>query len=299
MRAYVNTPDGPVIEEVEEPVPAPDEALVAVQAFSINRGELALLTQRTNGWRPGQDVAGALARPAADGSGPAEGARVVGYVEGAGWAERVAVRTSQLAELPAAVTITDAAALPVAGTTGLRTGRYGGDLLGRRVLITGASGAVGRFQIQLTAARGATVVAVARHHADDLTGLGAAQVVPGVEDAEGEFPLILEQLGGHVLQAAIGKVARDGTIVFIGATLGDPTPISLYDFFGHENARLQSYFSYAYGPMGPDLRILVDLLADGRLRAPVAYVADWTDLKAALEALRERRVAGKIVLTVG
>src|SRR6266550_7702419 len=77
------------------PTPAADEALVAVRAFSINHGELALLKTRTNQWRPGQDVAGVVVEPAADGSGPPPGSRVVALVEEAGWAELAPVPTAR------------------------------------------------------------------------------------------------------------------------------------------------------------------------------------------------------------
>ncbi|RVD05465.1 oxidoreductase, partial [Mesorhizobium sp. M7A.F.Ca.ET.027.02.1.1] len=64
------------ISELAEPQPASNEALVSVHATSLNRGELRLLSIRPNGWIPGQDIAGIVERAAADGSGPAVGARV-------------------------------------------------------------------------------------------------------------------------------------------------------------------------------------------------------------------------------
>jgi NADPH2:quinone reductase len=76
MLGLVNTPDGTVpvgIQELPEPIPAPDEALVAVRTFSLNRGERALLRIRPAGWRPGQDIAGTVLEAAADGSGLNDG----------------------------------------------------------------------------------------------------------------------------------------------------------------------------------------------------------------------------------
>ncbi|MFD0633619.1 alcohol dehydrogenase catalytic domain-containing protein [Catenulispora yoronensis] len=117
MKSVVNTPQGPVVREIAEPVAAgPHEALVAVRAFSINRGELALLKMRTDHWRPGQDIAGVVVEAAADGSGPAPGTRVAALVEGAGWSEQVAVPTDRLAVLPDTVTVEQAAALPLAAS---------------------------------------------------------------------------------------------------------------------------------------------------------------------------------------
>ncbi|HEX3414492.1 MAG TPA: hypothetical protein VHT00_22535, partial [Stellaceae bacterium] len=70
MLAVVNTPNGvaPVeLREVPAPQPAPNEALVEVRAFSLNRGELRLFQVRPEGWRPGQDVSGVVVQSAADG----------------------------------------------------------------------------------------------------------------------------------------------------------------------------------------------------------------------------------------
>src|SRR5690348_6707220 len=185
MKAIVNTPAGAGIADVGDPRPAAGEALVAVRAFSVNRGELALLAARTGDWRPGQDVAGVVVEAAADGSGPAPGTRVAAQVEQAGWAELVAVPTDRLAALPDAVSVEQGAALPLAGLTALRVLRLGGDLLGRRVLITGANGGLGRFQTELAALAGARVTAVADpRHEPDLTALGAAAVVAATADAD-------------------------------------------------------------------------------------------------------------------
>ncbi|MFX9877847.1 alcohol dehydrogenase, partial [Acinetobacter baumannii] len=82
---------------------------------------------------------------AADGSGPPAGARVVALVESGGWAERVAVRSHSLAVLPEGVSFEQAACLPVAGVAALRAVRLLGALLGRRVLVSGASGGFGHL----------------------------------------------------------------------------------------------------------------------------------------------------------
>jgi NADPH:quinone reductase len=303
MRAIVNTPNRPAptaIHNVQEPTPRADEALVAVRAFSVNRGELILLATRPEGWRPGQDVAGVVVEAAADGSGPTPGSRVAGLVDNAGWGDLAAVPTSRLAILPETVALPDAATLPLAGLTALRTLRLGGDLLGRRVLVTGASGAVGRFQTQLAAARGARVTAVARViHEQELRKLGAERVVAEPAAAEGSFWLITESLGGEALNAAIGKVAPGGTVVVFGNTSGQPTTVGPLDFIGHEGARLVTFMSYASEqPFGPDLRLLVDLAAGGRLHPTLGYTADWSELNDAIAALRQRRFSGKAVLTI-
>jgi NADPH:quinone reductase-like Zn-dependent oxidoreductase len=297
MRTVITTPDGPVLRDVAEPTRADHEALVAVRAFSVNRGELALLAARPNGWRPGQDVAGVIVEPSRDGSGPAAGVRITAQVEQGGWAERIAVPTDRLAALPDAVTVEQGAALPLAGLTALRTLRLGGALIGRRVLVTGANGGVGRYQVQLAALAGAHVTAVGT--ASDLTALGAAEVVKAVADAAPDQHLITESVGGESLTAALDRIAPGGTIVVFGASSGQKAALNVYDFLGHEGARLVSYLSYAHPePPGPDLAVLVDLVASGRLRTTLGRVADWTALPEVLADLEHRAFAGKAVLTI-
>lgn len=303
MKTVVNTPQGTELRTVDEPGPrAADEALVAVRAFSVNRGELALLAARTEDWRPGQDIAGVVTEAAADGSGPAPGTRVVAQVEQGGWAELVPVPTDRLAALPGEVGMEQAASLPLAGLTALRTLRLlPGGLLGRRVLITGAGGGVGRFQTELAALGGARVTAVADvRHEKALAALGAAAVVPSVEDAEPGQELIAESVGGDSLAWALKRIAPGGTIAVIGTSSGEKTPLDVYDFIGHEGARLVSYLSYAHPePPARDLALLVGLVAADRLHPALARTADWTGLPAVLADFRERRFSGKAVLTLG
>lgn len=305
MRAVFNAPEDParivIRGDTPEPAAAPDEAIVEVHAFSLNRGELALLRSRPVGWRPGQDIAGIVIRAAANGTGPAIGSRVVALVEQAGWAERVAVPTDRLAEIPDGVDLAAAATLGIAGRTALNTVRLGGALLGRRVLVLGAAGGLGRFQVQLAALGGAEVVAVSRRGsaAEQLAALGAYTVVSDADDAPGLFDLVLDGIGGRAVEAAIRKVAPSGTVVLVGASDPEPGRVALTSFFGHENATLRTYFSaFAPSPIGADLAYLVGRLRDGRLRADLGFSAPWEELPRAIEALAEGRVAGKAVLTL-
>ncbi|UCI08985.1 zinc-binding dehydrogenase [Mesorhizobium sp. B1-1-8] len=289
------------LTEIDEPHCCSNEALVAVHATSLNRGELRLLGIRRDGWVPGQDVVGVIERAAADGSGPVAGTRVAALVDQAGWAERVAVPTDRLAVLPEGVSFASAATLPVAGTTALRTLRHGGDLTGQQVLITGASGAVGRFQIQIARQQGGIVTAVAAtRHDEDLRGLGAAKIVGSIELAEGPFSLITESVGGESLARAIERVAPGGTIVMFGSSSGELTPVGFRQFVpGHEGARLQTFAYYTSGSaIGADIAWLLGLVAAGRLETRVALTVPWTDIAKALDALRQRSFSGKAVLTI-
>ena len=292
------------LRDVAEPEPAPDEALVEVHAFSLNRGELSLLAGRPEGWRPGQDIAGVVVQAAADGSGPGKGTRVVALVDGAGWAQRVAAPTVRMAALPENVSFASAATLPVAGLTAMRTLRLGGFLLGQRVLITGAAGGVGRFAVQLAALAGAEVTGVVGRpeRAAGLSERGATAVVANIHEAEGLFDLILESVGGSSLAGAISKVAPGGTIVVFGCSSREDTPISFPNFSGHAGARLLAFFIYNSGTpasMGVDLAKLVSLVAGEKLNPEIGLEDSWHNLYRATTALRDRKVNGKAVFHTG
>lgn len=306
MLAFVATqrPDTPAeIREVAEPSASPHEAIVEVHAFSLNRGELRLLATRPEGWRPGQDVAGVVIRQAADGSGPPEGSRVVALVDQGGWSQRVAAPTARMATLQDDVSFAAAATLPIAGLTALRTLRYGGFLVGRRVLITGAAGGVGRFAVELAARAGARVTGVVGgpQRAEGLQELGAAEVVTRLENLNGLFDLILETVGGNMLATAIHHVAPNGTVVVFGNSSGESTSISFGDFAGRAGVRLQSYVSYLSGTpesYGEDLALLVSLIADGKLHPQIGSDKSWRELLQVMADLRERHIPGKAVFHV-
>ena len=208
IRALVADPTAAVtmrMADVPEPQPRADQLVVEVRHVSLNYGDLmdAVSGRIPPGGVLGSDLAGVVVEAAADGSGPAVGARIVALAEGA-YAERVAVATSSVAELPDAVELAVAAALPVAGLAGLRTLRAAGSLLGRRVLVTGASGGVGRFAVQRAAAGGAHVIASVGSTArgDGLSELGADEVVVGLSGIERPVDVVLDNVGGPQLVAA-------------------------------------------------------------------------------------------------
>jgi len=306
MPAFIPAADAPartVLGEVSEPEPAPGEALVAVEAFSINRGETFLLQRPREGWRPGQDVAGRVERAAADGSGPPAGTRVVAHPPAGGWAPRVAVPTGAIATLPDDVAATSASTLGVAGLTALRLLREVGSLASRRVLLTGASGGVGHFVVELAAGQGALVTAVSSsaERGERLLALGAADVVTDVEAAEGPFDVALESVSGPSLAAALLRTRPGGKVIWFGqaglepATLDFSSAVSTAPY-----ASIQPWTYWRTGASdADDLATLVRLIASGHLHPEIGLVADWRETPEALIALRDRRVRGNAVLTVG
>lgn len=284
-----------------QPVPTAGETLIKVEAFSPNRGETFLLEEPKPGLLPGKDVAGLVVQAAADGSGPSAGTRVVGHPPMGGWAEYVAVPTHSLAVLPDEISAVQAAALPLAGITALRLLRTAGALAGRRVLVTGASGGVGHYFTEMAAAAGAEVIAATAtvERGARLRELGAAAIVHDVADAGGPFDVVLESTGGSTLATALARLVPGGTLVWFGQASRTPATINFFDLLaGPENAVIR-HFHYAGAPYGPDLATLVRLMAGGRLHPEIGRTADWSQTADVLVDLRERRIRGNAVLTIG
>ncbi len=297
-----SAPDGLIRRELPEPQPGEHDVVVEVSAYAVNRGELSLLTQRPDGFTPGQDVAGVVKAAAADGSGPPVGTRVVGIADRGSWSERVTVPSHRIAALPDTVSLAEAASLPVAGLTALRVLRTGGPLLGRRVLVTGASGGVGSFAVQLARVAGAHVTAHVSgpSRVEQVRALGAGTVITTIGQDSGPFDLVVDGVGGSVLTEALRRLARGGVLTAYGLASGQRSDIAFTDFRGAvPGARLQGFFVYATGEetFGEDLATLAGLVADGRLSPQLGAVRDWSETIEAVAALRARRVTGKVVLT--
>jgi NADPH:quinone reductase len=305
MPAFVPAPDARgrvALEEVPEPTPAPDETLVVVEAYSVNRGELFLLDAPREGWRPGQDVAGHVERTAADGSGPAQGTRVVAHVPAGGWAPLVAAPTNVLAVLPDAVAAPAASTLGVAGLTALRLLREAGTVAGKRVLVTGASGGLGHFVVEMAAGQGALVTAVSSspERGERLLALGAVHTVADVESTEGPFDVVFESVGGPSLEAAVTRVAPHGTLIWLGQASRQPASLDFFEVVSA--APYATIVPFSYWRTGAsdaaDLATLVRLVAGGHLHPEIGLQADWRETPDVLVALGERRVRGNAVLTI-
>lgn len=305
LTAAPGTPGNVALREVEDPTPHHNESLVRVKAISLNRGETRRLADMQDGERVGWDLAGVVERAAADGTGPAEGTRVVGFMPTNAWAELVAVPTNTLAPLRDDVTFEQAATLPVAGLTALRALDIIGPLIARRALVTGASGGVGRFAVQLAKLAGAHVtgVSASAERARGLRELGADRVIHELEPTGDEFDGIVEGVGGKTLGAAIQRVAAQGTIVSFASSDTSPVEYPTRALFGRASgAKLVGFFIFAEvmstGGCRDDLSRLVQLVGEGRLDCSIDEVLPWSEAATAVEALLDRTISGKVVLTV-
>jgi NADPH:quinone reductase-like Zn-dependent oxidoreductase len=311
MRAVVvdhNKTGRLTLGEVPAPEPESGQALIDVAAISLNLGETRRSQVAEDGWRPGWDLAGTVAAAAANGSGPAAGTRVVGFLPSGAWAEQAAVPVDALAPLPDAVNFVQASTLPVAGLTALYSLDRYGDLLGRNVLITGASGGVGHLAIQLARHGGAHVVAsIRRPEREELVRrAGAHDVVIGesivAATPHGPFDVILEAVGAGVLGDALNQLAPGGMCILYGLSAGTDVNFDARAFMTSGGARLYGFILFhevLASPASGGLARLADLVARGALVPHIEVETSWSDIGIIAQRLLDRQIAGKAVLTVG
>ena len=221
-----------------------------------------------------------------------------------GFAEHVSVPQRALLPLPPGLDFQGAAALSLAGSTAMHmlTDRV---TVNRDdwVLVVGAGSGVGSAAIQIARELGARVIATGSTDAKRRLGqhLGAQHVV---DSTDPEWPaevrkltakrgvvVVVEHVGGPVLNQAFECLARGGTIVTCGATAGRDVQINLWPLFVKQQRLVGSY-----GRNAADLRRTLEWAAAGKLKPMVHAVYPLDRTSDAFAALRSRTVAGKIVI---
>jgi NADPH:quinone reductase-like Zn-dependent oxidoreductase len=181
-----------------------------------------------------------------------------------------------------------------------------GSLIGRPVLITGASGGVGIFAIQMARHAGATVVASVRRAGREKYALeaGADQVIigddPAVAGSAGPYHLILESIGGKSLTAALGMMRRGSMCVLYGTSETPETTFDARQFYS-SGASLYGFilfYEVTRVSVSETLGRLARMVADGRLKSPIEVQASWSEVGPVADRYWNREIAGKAVLTI-
>ena len=294
--------------EVADPIADSNEAIITVTTFSLNRGELRRAEAAPSGMQIGWDLVGIVKTAARDGSGPAEGQRVVGFSRRMrGWAERVALPTADFAVIPDAVSDADAATLPVAGLTALYALERCERLLGSKILVTGASGGVGYFACQLGLLMGAHVVAQLRRpdFEDMVRAIGVNEIVISADGSglgtEGKFRAIIDGVGGPALSALLSQLDEQGRAILYGVSAGPEATLAIRQLMFTGGGRIEGFFLYREADIETatkGLDRLLRLVADERLKTHVSVTGEWENIGETAARLIGREFAGKAVLTV-
>jgi NADPH:quinone reductase-like Zn-dependent oxidoreductase len=219
--------------QIARPAIGGAEVLLRVHAAGLDRGTWHLMAGRPylvrlavglRGPRkpvPGLDVAGTVVAVGPDVTRFSVGDEVFGFSQGS-FAEYAAARESKLAAKPANASFEQAAAVPVSAVTALLALTDVGQVTaGQKVLITGASGGVGSYAVQLAKAFGAEVTGVCSAPKMDLVrSLGASHVLDYTQDdfADGtrRYDLIVDIAGNPSLSRLRRALTPTGTAVIVG-----------------------------------------------------------------------------------
>jgi NADPH2:quinone reductase len=307
------------LETVDRPDPGPGEALVAIEAASVNPIDEYVREGNVSppGGLPhvgGSDLAGVVEAVGEGVTAFDPGDRVfatgLGLFSPGTYAEYTAAPVEQLAPLPASVPFREGAAAAMAFATAWRALVTRGDLrLGDLALVHGASGGVGHAAVQVAAAAGATVVGTARdgEPAAFARGLGADAVVDYRSDelaeavrtaADGrEVDVVFEPQADAHLAADLACLTRGGRIVVIGEneTIAVDGGTSMAAKQADADLRFMSIVASA-GDQAAILERVGERLADGTFTAAVDSVFGLGSVPEALAELRSSGTLGKVVL---
>ncbi|EGJ22090.1 oxidoreductase [Cereibacter sphaeroides WS8N] len=288
------------VAEVERPSPRAGEVLIKVGAAGVNpidwkirdgAGERMGLTLPIH---LGGEFVGAVEDIGPDVWGLERGEIVFGMVRTGAFSQYLAVNAADIVRKPGNLDITQAAALPLAGTTAWQAMfDEAGLCAGQRLLITGASGGVGSLAVQLAKAKGAHVTAMtSARNAEFVRGLGADEVVDYAarpfEEIVHDIDVVLDTVGGDTFRRALATLRKGGIMVTI---------VAFPDGEEAKAHRVRVKRAFTVANAG-SLRAITALVEAGRVKPDVEKTFPLADIKAALALSAAGRVRGKIVLTI-
>jgi NADPH2:quinone reductase len=257
---------------------------------------------------PGLEISGEVLE-APPGSGLAVGQPVVGHLMPGGFAETVVLAPHLVAPRPPELDHVQAAAMPVNHQTAhvalVRRARLAA---GERVLVHGAGGGLGSAAVQVAAALGGRVLAVAGSpERRELAAAAGAHTVYGPDEwfaavrAGGGVDVVVDPVGGDVFEQSVRCLAPEGRLLTVGFTSGR-IPAAAANRLLLRNAGVLGAAWRELVETDPTLfastaAALAELVAAG-LRPLVGARYELADGAAALRAIETRTVAGKVVLTV-
>lgn len=295
-------PDAAGISLIEAPVARAGQVVVRVHAAGVNGLDWKIREGYVKDAFPlalptvlGIELAGVVEAVGTGVSGFAKGDRVMGTLGGLGaYAELVAVDAANLARVPEAMSLTQAAALPVAAVSAWQSLNFAGPIrAGQRILVHGAAGGLGGFAVQFAHLAGARVFTTAlTRDVDYVLGLGADHVIDyesgRFEVVLKDIDLVLDYVGGDVLARSWQVLSADGAIVSTASpAMLASTPAGrrgLWFMNKPDPARLQA---------------IAEDVAHGRLQSRIDAVLPFDDLPAAIERNRTRPQLGKTVISFG
>jgi len=322
MRAAVQHRYGPpsVLElsEVERPVPGRGEVLVRVGAASVHPGDYFVMTgepyvvRLVYGLRqprhgiPGRDLAGVVAAVGKDVTALRPGDEVFGWSTAGALAEYACVPADNLVSVPVNVSVEHAAAVPTSAMTALQALRKIANVQpGHTVLVTGASGGVGSFAVQIAKAFGAEVTGVcSTRNVDLVRSLGADHVVDYTRTdftrTDKRYDVILDNVEAQPLAAVRRVLTPTGTLIpnsgHGGRWLGPLGRIvKARALSGFTRQHLKPFTSLG---KRQDLLALADLLTTGQVTPVIDRTYPLDEAADALRHVAAGHTRGKVVITV-
>lgn len=322
MRGILHTGFGPPrdalrLGQIDRPVVAGDEVLVRVRAASIHIGDVYGIRGLPKVMRPifaairaknrvaGTDISGTIEAVGSNVTRLRPGDEVFGSCKGA-FSEYASAKEEALALKPDNLTFEQASAIGVSAFTALQALRDHGDLqAGQRVLITGASGGVGTFAVQIAKTLGADVTGVcSTRNLDLVRSIGADHVIDYTQQdytlGGEEYDLILDNIGNHSLKDTRRALTSDGTLL----ANGGPAPTGWFGGLGHPlKAAVVSVFvkqqgrSFLSMENKEDLATLRELAVVGKVTPVIDRIYPLGEGITAISHVGEGHAQGTTVIT--